>query len=205
MSRICYIFAAGQWDGSQVSPAKGDYVIAADAGYLYLKTLGIKPDLIVGDMDSLDEAPAGVQITKYPSVKDDTDTLLAVKIGLDKGYKEFRIFAGTGGRLDHTLANLQVLQYISRRGGQGYLVSNKQVITAITNDTMRFPKDCYDTVSVFTLGETAEGVSINGMEYPLRNAKMDPYYPIGVSNKLTGKSATISVKRGTLVIIWTKS
>ncbi len=205
MSRICYIFAAGQWDGSQMSPAKGDYVIAADAGYVYLKTLGVKPDLIVGDMDSLDEAPAGVQIAKYPSVKDDTDTLLAVKIGMDKGYKEFRIFAGTGGRLDHTLANLQVLQYISRRGGQGYLVSNKQVITAITNDTMRFPKDCYDTVSVFALGETAEGVSISGMAYPLRNAKMDPYYPIGVSNKLTGKSATVSVKRGTLVIIWTKS
>ncbi|MBR5137498.1 MAG: thiamine diphosphokinase [Clostridia bacterium] len=204
MSRICYIFAAGQWDGSGVSPVKGDYVIAADAGYLHLKQLGIKPDLIVGDMDSLDEAPAGVQITKYPSVKDDTDTLLAVKIGLDKGYKEFRIFAGTGGRLDHTIANLQVLQYISRRGGQGYLVSNKQVITAITNDTMRFPKNCYDTVSIFALGETAEGVSISGMEYSLRNAQMDPYYPIGVSNKLVGKSATVSVKRGTLVIIWTR-
>ena len=205
MARICHIFAAGEWDRSMPSCEKEDFIIAADAGYEYARELGIKPDLVVGDLDSLGSDPTDVKVVRYPSIKDDTDTMLAVKIGLDRGCREFRIYAGTGGRLDHTLANLQVLQYISRRKGcRGYLISSSQVITAITNDTFRFDEGLYDTVSVFALGESAEGVSISGMKYSVRDTQLDPFYPLGVSNELTGKKASVSVRRGTLVIVWTR-
>lgn len=123
---ICYIFAALP---SGPLPAIGpeDYVIAADAGYMQLG--GIRPDLVVGDFDSLGFAPENERVVRHPARKDDTDTLLAVKLGLEKGCTRFVILGGLGGRLDHTIANIQTLSYLAARAARGCLAGRGSVLS----------------------------------------------------------------------------
>ena len=118
----CFIFAAGTFYGLRRRPEAGDFVIAADAGYRTCRALGIVPDLLLGDFDSMDQPTDFAYVERVPVEKDDTDTMLAIKTALDKGCKEIYLYGGTGGkRLDHTLANLQSLLYLRRRGARGYL------------------------------------------------------------------------------------
>ena len=111
----CFIFAAGTYYGLRERPQTGDLVLAADAGYLACRQAGITPDLLLGDFDSMDQPADFDHVCRVPVEKDDTDTMLAVKTGLEQGCGEFYIYGGTGGRrLDHTLANLQTLLYTKR-------------------------------------------------------------------------------------------
>lgn len=122
----CFIFAAGTFYGLRRKPEEPeDLVIAADAGYRTCRELGIVPDLLLGDFDSMEQPEDFANIHRSPVEKDDTDTMLAVKTGLEQGCGEFYLYGGTGGRrLDHTLANLQTLLYLRRRGARGYLYDN---------------------------------------------------------------------------------
>ena len=108
----------------------GDLVIAADAGYENLRQAGIRPDLVVGDFDSLGYVPKGQESVVYPARKDDTDTMLAVRIGLNRGYRRFLLYGALGGRMDHTLANLQCLSFIVDHGGEGYLLGDEMMTVA---------------------------------------------------------------------------
>ena len=115
--RRCFIFAAGTYYGLRERPRTGDLVLAADAGYLACRQAGVVPDLLLGDFDSMDQPADFDRIRRVPVEKDDTDTMLAVKTGLEQGCGEFYLYGGTGGkRLDHTLANLQTLLYLRRHG-----------------------------------------------------------------------------------------
>ena len=99
----CFIFAAGTYYGLRERPQTGDLVLAADAGYLACRQAGITPDLLLGDFDSMDQPADFDHVCRVPVEKDDTDTMLAVKTGLEQGCGEFYIYGGTGGRrLDHT-------------------------------------------------------------------------------------------------------
>ena len=118
----CFIFAAGTFYGLRKRPEAGDLVIAADAGYRVCQQEGLVPDVILGDFDSMEAPDAGERVCRLPVEKDDTDTLAAVKLGLERECTDFWIYGGTGGkRLDHTLANLQTLLYLRRRGARGFL------------------------------------------------------------------------------------
>ena len=128
--------------------------------------------------------------------------LLAVKKGLSIGYKKFVLLGGVGGRIDHSMANIQIIIYLARRGARGYLVGGKIISTSITNDTIAFSQDAKGIVSVFSQSERAQGVTINGLKYQLENATLTNDMPIGVSNEFIGKRATISVENGTLLILW---
>ena len=133
----CFIFAAGTYYGLRERPQTGDLVLAADAGYLACRQAGITPDLLLGDFDSMDQPADFDHVCRVPVEKDDTDTMLAVKTGLEQGCGEFYIYGGTGGRrLDHTLANLQTLLYLRRHGARGYLYDNDFVWTAVENETI---------------------------------------------------------------------
>ena len=114
------IFGAGDYTGvPQIgSLASNSLVIAADGGYKYLDSLGIAPDIYIGDYDS-SECPEGVDAVRLPVEKDDTDMLAAVRLALGRGCREIHMFGGTGGRLDHTLANIQTLHFVAGRGGCG--------------------------------------------------------------------------------------
>ena len=178
------------------------FVIAADAGLANAKQCGIIPDIILGDFDSLDFKPQGENVITYPIEKDDTDTMLAIKLGLKKGFKEFFIYGGTGGRIDHTIANIQSLSYIANNGAQGYLIDDTNVITVIKNSKITIGSEKGKNLSVFCLGDTANGVSIKGTKYEAENISLTCNFPLGVSNSFKENMADISVKDGMLAIIW---
>jgi len=199
MSGICYVVGAGECPSLPIVPVAGDLLIAADGGYGVIARAGLRPDLAVGDFDSLGIVPADVPTECHPAQKDDTDMMLAVKIGLARGYRRFEIYGGLGGRLDHTLANLHVLAYLCAQGAHGWLIGARECITVI-RDAVRFPADAVGTVSVFAWGGAAHGVCERGLAYGLTDATLLPDFPVGVSNEFTGAESKISVRDGMLVI-----
>ena len=181
--RICYVVGTGENFGLDFQPATGDLVIAADAGLRYLEEQGIRADLVIGDFDTLKYIPGHSNTIALNAEKDDTDTLAAVREGIRAGYTSFHIYCGTGGRIDHTMANLQVLAYLSANNMRGFLFDNGTVITAITNGSLCFGKIPCGYVSVFSCSEKAEGVTLCGLKYELNNATLTNTFPIGVSNE----------------------
>ena len=198
--KTCFVIGAGEFSENSLAVKPGDMVIAADGGYLYLEKIGIKPDLILGDFDSAVK-PDFHEIAEFNSEKDDTDTALAVDFGFSRGYTVFEIYGGTGGRFDHTFANIQTLLGIAKKGGQGYLFSKSEV-AVVTASKIEFDESYRGRISVFSLGDEARGVSINGLKYSLRNACLTNDFPLGVSNEFTGEKSEISVKEGYLLIIY---
>ncbi len=181
------------------------FVIAADRGYEYLKKHGIYPDLAIGDFDSLGFAPTDVPVIRMPVEKDDTDSMLAAKEALARGYKVFLLYGCAGGdRLSHTIANIQTLHYLASHGAVGFLLDNGTVVTVIRNSKLMFDARESGEISVFCLGADAEGVDISGLKYPLLNGTLTADTPLGAGNSFTGKTSFISVKNGTLCIIWHK-
>lgn len=203
MNKICCIFGGVKQEN--ICLPRDCYIIAADSGYEHLKAQGILPDLTVGDFDSLGYTPNDTDILQHPIEKDDTDTLLAIKEGLSRGFRFFILYGCVGGeRIEHTIANLQALSYIATQGGMGFLVENETVITAIQNSKLMFDARESGDISVFCLGGDAEGVNIKGLHYELTNATLTAAFPLGVSNHFEGKASFVSVKSGTLHIFWHK-
>jgi thiamine pyrophosphokinase len=197
----CYLVGAGEFTARGFAPAAGDYVIAADAGYRALAAIGVKPDLLVGDFDSLPERPADVPCRVFPAEKDDTDLGLALKEGWARGYRTFVLYGAGGGRADHFFANLQLLGGLSRRGAQGRMVCESCDVYAVTDAVLPLPeKEKGTVVSVFCHGEQARGVTLSGLRYPLTRALLTCDHPLGVSNEFTGAQATVTVERGTLLV-----
>ena len=197
----CIIFCAAGFTGLAAPIGEGDLVIAADGGMAHTQSLGITPDVILGDFDSLGYQPQGANV--FPVEKDDTDAMLAVRHGLAEGCKTFFLYGSLDGpRLDHTIANFQTLQFIADRGGAGYLIGQDYIVSVVKNGAISFPADCTGTVSVFCLGADARGVSLEGLYYPLENGTLTAGFPLGVSNHFTGTEARICVKDGSLLILW---
>lgn len=204
MKKYCCIFAAGDLSNPVRLP-DDCYVIAADAGYLHARANNLVPDLLVGDFDSLEEIPKLKNVMKYPSEKDYTDTELAIKIGIDKGFSDFIVFGAIGGkRLEHTIANLQLAVGIAKSGKNIVLTDGTTVITALHNGTMRFSDKEEGYVSVFSFDGNAAGVSVKNLKYELDNAALPCTGTLGVSNEFISKPSEISVKNGTLIIIYGK-
>ena len=147
---ICYIVGAGHFENVKINPSSGDYIIAADKGFSYLREIMVKPNIVIGDFDSLDTIPENENVVQHPIEKDDTDMMLAIKTGLDLGYKTFLIYGGLGGRLDHTYANIQILVYLSVKGARGYLLDGDRIVTAITNEQLLFSTEKKGVISVLS-------------------------------------------------------
>lgn len=199
--KTCYIFAACEGEPKTFSPKRDDLIIAADAGFLKLEKYKIRPHIVLGDFDSLKEIPDCDEIIKHPARKDDTDTLLAVKVGFERGFSRFVIYGGTGGRLDHTIANLQTLNFIAEKGGQGFLCGSDFTATALKDSSVQFTDKAKGNISVFSVTNECE-VTIKGLLYPLKNKKLTPNFPLGVSNEFIGEKAEIKITKGTALIIW---
>lgn len=198
----CFVVGAGDFFGLLIRPEAGDLIIAADGGYDHLKREKIEPDIVVGDFDSRDgNIPDHPNVIMLDVQKDDTDIAHAVGIGLERGYRDFRIFGGTGGRESHTIANMQMLTGLAKKGAHAWLYGRDSVITVIHNDSLMFSEVTEGMVSVFSLSDRAEGVDILGMKYTMQDGVLTNDTALGVSNMLIGKEAHISVKKGTLLII----
>ena len=199
--KTCYIFGAALGLPESFEPQPQDLIIAADAGYLALERLGVTPQITVGDFDSLKNLPTDTEIIKHPVRKDDTDTLLAVKIGLDKGYKHFCLYGCAGGRLDHTLANLQTLSFIASNGASGYLKGEDFTATALSGNSLEFSSEKKGNISVFSATDECE-ISIDGFLYNLNHEKITYNFPLGVSNEFIGEKSKITVHSGTAIVLW---
>ena len=200
--KTCYIFGALDCSPANFKAQENDLIIAADGGYNTLKKLNIKPDLVVGDFDSLGKIPKNENIIKHPVKKDDTDTLLAIKIGFEKGCKTFVIYGAIGGRLDHTVATIQSASYVAENGGTAYIYDGNRTVTAIKNSAIKFTSDAKGYISVFALSGIAKGVTIKGLLYEITDAEITPSFPVGVSNEFLNKDSEISVRDGVLTIIF---
>lgn len=199
----CFIFGAGSDWGLVAQPAPGDYVIAADGGYVTCQKYGITPDLLLGDFDSLETVPDFEKIIRVPVEKDDTDTFLAAKHAMEKGCRTFHIYGGTGGRLDHTLANLQLLVWLSMREARGFLYDQNFVYTAVTNGSVTISQEKpWGLLSVFCMGRDARGVTETGVQYPVSDMTLTAEFPLGVSNHILEPQAVVSVADGSLVVGW---
>lgn len=199
---ICYVVGAGQNFSLDFVPCKDDYVIAVDGGYQYLEQAGIPIDMAIGDFDSLQFIPQHPNVIVLNAEKDDTDMRSAIWEGIRRGYASFHIYCGTGGRMDHTIANIQLLAELSRDGRQGFLFGGDYVLTALTDGTMTFPEGVKGYISVFSHSDEAVGVFLEGLKYRLGGAVMRNTYPLGVSNELIGVRSRISVEKGTLLICY---
>lgn len=199
---ICYVVGAGTNYGLDFCPGKEDFVIAADGGLRHLEERGLLPDLVIGDFDSLEEVPNDLHTIVLKPEKDDTDMIAAVREGIKAGYDSFYIYCGTGGRIDHTIANIQTLAWLSENGMRGLLFDRDTIITAITEGKLRFEKIPTGYVSVFSHATRAEGVYLKGLKYELENAVLAHTFPLGTSNEFIGRESTISVQKGTLTVVF---
>lgn len=202
---ICYIVGAGENYGLNFMPGQGDYVIAVDGGFQYLTQENIPADLVIGDFDTLQYVPDHPNVVKLPPEKDDTDMRAAIREGIEKGYEIFRIYCGTGGRIDHTIANLQLLAELAEGGRQGFLFDRECVITAVKNAEMRFPESASGYLSVFAHSGKAEGVFERGLKYQLTDAVLTDTWALGVSNEFIGEEAFVSVRKGTLLVVFPRT
>ena len=197
----CVIFCAAEFTELIQPIGREDLVIAADGGLQHTNKLDIRPDIILGDFDSLGYTPEGAKV--YPVEKDDTDAMLAVRRGLSLGYREFLLYGSLDGpRLDHTVANFQTLQFLADHGARGILAGNTTLVTVIKNGSMSFPETAQGTVSVFCHGADARGVTLEGLYYPLEKGTLTAGFPLGASNHFTGNPARITVEEGSLLVIW---
>jgi len=199
--KTCVIFCAGGFDRLAEPIGQDDLVIAADGGLRHTQALGLEPDVILGDFDSLGYVPADGQV--FPVEKDDTDSMLAVRLGLERGCDRFVLYGALDGpRPDHTLANMQTLCFLAERGASGHLAGLTHRVSVVRDGALTFPAEAAGTVSVFCLGSDAHGVTLEGLYYPLRNGTLTAGHPLGVSNHFTGKPATVAVAKGTLVVFY---
>ena len=197
----CLIFCAAGFDDLLLPPQKDDFILAADGGLIHVQNLGLTPNGILGDFDSLGYIPEGS--TVFPVEKDDTDAMLAVRKGLELGYRQFLLYGSLDGpRLDHTVANFQTLQYLADHGAVGYLVGKDYLVTVVKNQRIRFAPEATGILSVFCMGADAHGVSLSGLQYPLTNGTLTAGFPLGVSNHFVGEAAEISVTDGSVLVLY---
>ncbi|MBQ6152683.1 MAG: thiamine diphosphokinase [Ruminococcus sp.] len=201
--KTCFIFGALPALYTPILPQKGDLVIAADRGYLRLEEKGITPDILVADFDSMKEDPLFENTVRLNVRKDFTDVACAVDIGFEKGYDQFVVYGGAGGKLDHSLANVQLCQDILRRGGEAVFYGDNESFTVIRS-SFHFEKRDQGRLSVFSVTDQCEGVRISGASYEADGITLyrNQSPTLGVSNAFVNKEVSISVESGELLIIW---
>jgi len=186
-------------------------IIVCDGGVRHLQKIGIKPDVIIGDMDSIEPAQLtsysaqSVQIIKYPANKNFTDTELALNYALNLKPTAIYIWGALGGRLDHSLANVLLLRKGQKAGIKTYLI-DEYCEAFILDQEAAFSSAEGQTVSVIALTPQVEGLSLSGFVYPLKDAVLTMGESLGVSNIINEAHAKISVRVGNLLVIryWQK-
>lgn len=205
------LFVNGQSiPGFEFSVRSDDLLIAVDGGLRHLGRLGLKPHLLIGDLDSVDPQEldavenAAVEVRRFPPAKDQTDLELALDYALERGYAQIVIAYALGERVDHTLGNLSLLARPDLSDKSVWL-DDGQVEIRLLSVPNRLPCHSGDLISLFAWGEPAEGVTTSGLQYPLQNETLFPWQSRGVSNLAISDQFSLSFTRGRLLVIKTKS
>lgn len=203
------IFLAGQisdYDRMSEYARQGDFVICADAGTVHADRMGILPDMIIGDMDSIPLTllskykEKGVEIRLFNEDKDKTDSHLAIDIAIEKGYDDIILLGAVGSLPDHTITNIMLLEYICNRKKKGMILSDNAQMFVIKDHITLF-NDGYDRVSLIPVSEKVTGVTTSGLRYPLKDEVLYRADSRGTSNRFNEKTARIGIKDGILLII----
>ena len=201
----CALVGASEFNSTHFLEAAADglfdSVIAVDGGYAALQAIGVKPDMALGDFDSLGYTPTDVRTAIYPVHKDESDMELALKRAKRRKANEVVIYGGLGGRLDHTLANLQLFAAYSEKGLSVTAVGMNEQIAFLTGPgTFEIPALEEGIVSVFAMNDKCRGVFEMGLAYPLEECTLPTRTSLCVSNELKGEAAVVGVEKGTLAI-----
>lgn len=181
-----------------------DYIIAADGGWQTAQQMGWTTNCILGDFDS-SPCPERENVIVLPTEKDDTDTHYATKLAISEGFRDILYLGVLGGmRLDHMLGALQSAYYAKNHGAKVLLsdgVTQIQLLQGPEKIILSYLENHY--FSVIPWFGTVDGVSIEGGKYAVKNVQLTPDYPLGVSNEFVKDSVTISIKKGSLLVITT--
>lgn len=181
-----------------------DFIICADSGFDIATDSGFVPDLLIGDFDSIKAIPENVNKITLPVEKDVTDTVAAFNEGVNIGFNRFVLFGGTGGRFEHTFANVSLMANASKQNIEFLILDAKHKFYSITNSSIKIERKSNQQVSVFAFGDRAFGVTLKGFHYPLWDYTLDPFNgALGTSNNIVEDYGEISVSNGTLIIIET--
>ena len=200
--KTCVVVTGGEFsdfsclqESEIVNIRNADFVIACDHGFDYCEKLGLKPNLVLGDFDSIAALPdfGKIQVERLPCEKDDTDTMAAARYCVQNGFSSVYFLCAFGGRLDHSVANFQTMLFLKKNGVDCYAYGVGTVCTIISDETKIFPRRKNFSFSAFSFGEKTLGVSISGAKYSVSDAELICDFPIGVSNEWADGSNQISV------------
>ena len=204
------LFANGQArPGFEVSLLPGDFLVAVDGGLRHLKRLGIKPQLLIGDLDSVsagelaEAIDSGIEVQRFPPAKDQTDLELALEYALKAGYAQIVIAYPFGDRVDHTLGNLSLLARPDL-AEKTLSLEDGQVEARLLNTSACLPTQPGDLISLIAWGAPIEGITTKGLEYPLNHETLLPWQTRGISNVALADSIDLDFKSGRLLVIRTK-
>ncbi len=202
MSEFCLIISGAPECYFPASFKKAELVIACDAGYVHAQRAEIIPDVLIGDFDSYKgELPGGPEIIRTKPEKDDTDTMMALKLAIKRGYRRIMLVGALGGRVDHMLANISLVAFAATKGADLQIVDGHHQIFAVRNGKRRVPKSSWRNLSVFAFDTECTGVTLRGVKYPLEGATLTNTFALGVSNEFTEDVAEISVESGILIVV----
>ncbi len=194
------------YDFSKKIAEEADFIICADGGAKHLIRMGIMPDLVIGDLDSIQERDRafflgrGVEFRKFPARKDETDTELAVETAIAEGPDEIVLLGTSGTRLDHTLASAFLLKKILDAGIEGRMVDEHNTLHLIDR-RIDLSGKIGDNLSIIPLSLTAEGICLHGVEYPLDKAVIALGSSLGISNRFSQEKVSITMDNGLLMVI----
>lgn len=195
----CLIIAGG--DYAPISPRDGEYIIACDRGYAHALHEGIRPQLLMGDFDSYcGDLPDDIPVERFKKEKDDTDTMLAIRWAIAHGYDAVRISCALGGRLDHLYANIQSLAFAVKAGLEADMADESTWLRALGPGEYTIKEREGWSLSLFSLSEKVERLSISGSKYELENGALEYSFPLGASNEFRG-DVHISFESGMLLVI----
>ena len=195
-----FIYTGGTINAASITdrPQEGDLVIAADSGWNNAKALGVSPDLLLGDFDSLGKQnlPEGPEIYQVPAEKDLTDTQLAVEMALSRGATELVIVGGLSGRLDHTLSNLAILEHLNGQKIPAVMTDGQNRARFLRNNSTLIARSKFRYLSLIAADPVVKGVTLEGCKYPLKKARLSRTHQYAISNELIGNCALIDIRRG---------
>lgn len=206
MKKTCHIFSGGIInDTSFIKINENDMVICADSGYRYAVKLGIVPDMLVGDFDSYSGyIPDVAEIHRSVPEKDDTDTMLSLKLAIERGAEHVVIYGAFGGRIDHTIANIQTLKFAIDNGCSAELRDSDNIVMLQQNQKCEYRKMEGWYFSLFSYSESTKIKCLSGVKYPLDNVVLTTGFPLGVSNEILSDKAVVDVEYGSLLVVYSK-
>ena len=177
-----------------------DFFVYCDGGLKHMEKLGVKPNLIVGDFDSHENPHMDSETIVLPCEKDDTDTCHALKVCVERGFKDFLFIGCIGERMDHTMGNVSLLIMLKEKGLSGIMLDDYSEISIVKDEECI--DDSFSYFSLITLSDISEGITIKNAKYPLENASLKSGFQLGISNEvIRGSAATVSCKSGNLLLI----